>query len=116
MTNYIVGSDYGYCTSPSFSAWFMRIDKVAKITKTGIVTLENGKKFNANGKELRSKGVDFPRSMRVEVDYILNTKIAEAKSNVQARTIAKAKELLNKTNNPTDEQMKAIEKLIESFS
>ena len=69
-TIYQIGDLVYFNTSRNYcSACFIHASKVAKISKTGRLTLENGMTFN-NGNQIRSKGNDYPSA------YIIATEIA----------------------------------------
>jgi hypothetical protein len=94
---YTVGQEVAYNTSRNyFSSCFIRFGKIKKITKTGIITLENGARFNSFGKELKSDHNSFPSSNLVDISQA--KKMIE-RQEIQNNSRKKIQELKDKLDN-----------------
>jgi len=69
MTNYSINQEIAYNDSRNYlSATFIRFTKIKSITKTGRLTLEDGRKFNPAGLEIKSKNNPYPRAYIVDLN------------------------------------------------
>jgi len=64
-----VGDEVAFCWRGRGGGWMQfSVAKVARITKTRVI-LDNGRRFNMDGKEVKSEGVDFPSHYLYEAAY-----------------------------------------------
>ncbi len=95
MEQYQAGQEVAYNTSPNyFSGCFLRFGKVAKVTASGQVILENGTKFSNRGRELKTKKTSYPTAYLVDLDQAKNVIAMERDSSKRKIKVRKLEEAI----------------------
>jgi hypothetical protein len=88
---------------------------VAKITKTGVVTLDTGRKFNRGGVELKGEINDYPSARLITLDHANRIMVVEDEKIEIAVLKGRLEDKLNKHSLLTSTQKDLMTKLIEAF-